>query len=85
MKAIRYAHSAILLLFGAIALIFGSFELYRALSADEFRRIALENALGGGNGPEIFGLKFVGIGLLALVFGWFDWHWTTKRNGRRPV
>jgi hypothetical protein len=85
MKATRYAQSAILLVLGAIALIVGSCELYRALTADEFRRIALENALGEGNGPEIFGLRFVGIGLLALIVGWFDWRWTTKRNGRHPL
>lgn len=66
---------------GTIALIWGGCELYRALTADELERIVLENALGVGNGPELFALRFVGIGLLALIVGWFDWRWTTKNNG----
>ncbi len=85
MKATRYAHSAILLTVGAIALIWGGRELYCALTADKLERIALENALGDGNGPELFALRFIGIGLLALTVGWFDWRWTTKNIGRRSV
>jgi len=85
MKAARYAHSALLLAVGAIALIWGGRELYRALTADELARIVLENALGDGNGPELFALRFVGIGLLALIVGWFDWRWTTEKNQRRAT
>jgi hypothetical protein len=82
MKIFRYTHSAILLATGAIALIFGGSELYQALTADELQRIGLENALGEGNGPELFALRFIGIGLLAIIFGWFDFRWTRLKNGK---
>jgi hypothetical protein len=81
MKRARYAHAVILLTVGAVALIWGGHMLLRALTADDIERIVLENSLGDGNGPELFALRFVGIGLLALIVGWFDWLWTTKRSG----
>jgi hypothetical protein len=71
-----------LLVVGAITLIWGVRELYRALTADELKRIVLENSLGDGNGPELFALRFVGIGLLALIVGWFDFRWTSRKKKR---
>ena len=81
MKATRYAPSAMLFAVGAIALIWGGLELYRTLTANRLERIVLENALGEGYGPEIFALRFVGIGLLALIAGWFDWRCKTHKSG----
>lgn len=81
MKVFRYAPSAILLAFGASALICGGCELYLALKVDELQRIGLENALGEGNGPELFALRFIGIGLLAIILGWFDFRRTRLKNG----
>jgi hypothetical protein len=80
MNATRYLSSAILLVVGAISLLWGVSELYCALSVDELERIGLENAHGDGNGPELFALRFVGTGLLALIVGWFDWRWANKKR-----
>ena len=82
MKFTRYLPSTVLLVLGGAAQIFGGYQLYLASTADGFERIALENALGAGDGPEVFGLRFIGLGLLALIVGWLDWRWTTKNSGR---
>ncbi len=82
MKTWRYALASILLAFGAIALIWGGKELYRALTADEVERIALENALGDGTAPELFALRFVGVGLVSLIVGWFDWRCTARKTNQ---
>lgn len=62
------------------ALIWGIQSLHQAMTATRLERIVLENALGSGNSPELFALRFVGVGLFLLLIGGFEWHWAARKD-----
>jgi hypothetical protein len=82
MKNLRFAHAFILLVIGSVAVVWGASQLYRALTADPLERVVLENALGGGNAPEYFALRFVACGTILHLLGGLDFRCAARRSGK---